>query len=60
MGKAVINKSKDSVVVDFIENIGQWQCRIDTIYFQGADSEFFSLNGPHPILYRCCWSKTDV
>ncbi len=49
MRDVVINTSKDSVITAFIDNIGQWDCRIDSIYFTGNDAEYFKLNGPHPI-----------
>ena len=43
MGKVLLGKTKDSVITDFITNIGTWDCRIDSIYIQGADSAAFSL-----------------
>ncbi len=49
MGDVVVATSKDSIVTDFINNIGQWECRIDTIYFVGNDSSYFRLNGPLPV-----------
>ncbi len=49
MGDVVVNSSKDSVITEFFDNIGQWDCRIDTIYFEGADADYFGLNGPNPV-----------
>ena len=43
MGQVLVGKTKEKYVTDFIQNIGSWECRIDSIYFQGADSAAFSL-----------------
>ncbi len=57
MGDVVINTSKDSVITSFIDNIGQWDCRIDSIYFEGADADYFKLNGPLPVYTVAIGSK---
>ena len=43
MGKELVGNTRDSVVKNFITNIGSWDCRIDSIYFRGADYAAFSL-----------------
>ena len=43
MLQCLIGSSKDSVVVEFIQNVGSWKFRVDSIYFQGADADAFSL-----------------
>ena len=41
MLQCLIGSSKDSVVVEFIQNVGSWKFRVDSIYFKGADSDAF-------------------
>ncbi len=48
MGDGIINQTKDTLIVDFLENTGQWQCRVDSIYFIGPDASFFKFIGPFP------------
>jgi WD40 repeat protein len=43
VGKCFVNNIKDSVVTDFIQNIGSWKFRVDSIYFLGVDASAFSL-----------------
>ena len=43
MGQVLTGKTKEKYVTDFIQNIGSWECRIDSIYFQGSDASAFSL-----------------
>ena len=43
MGKVLVGTTKDSVITGFITNTGTWECRIDSIYFQGIDNDAFSL-----------------
>ncbi len=49
MGIAIVGTPKDSIITDFINNIGAWPCRIDKIYFTGADANFFRVNNPYPV-----------
>jgi len=48
MLQCLIGSSKDSVVVEFIQNVGSWKFRVDSIYFQGADADAFSLVSGFP------------
>jgi WD40 repeat protein len=43
MGDVLISRSKDSVLIDFVRNIGTWEFRVDSIYIPGADAAAFSL-----------------
>ena len=43
MLQCLIGSSKDSIVVEFIQNKGAWKFRVDSIYFQGPDADAFSL-----------------
>ncbi len=49
MGDVIINTSEDKMVQNFLENTSSWACRIDSIYFTGADAKYFKLNGPTPV-----------
>ena len=48
MLQCLIGSSKDSVVVEFIQNVGSWKFRVDSIYFQGADVDAFLLVSGFP------------
>lgn len=48
MGEVLVGNSKDSVVVDFVQNTGTWEFRVDSIYFTGADANAFSLVSGFP------------
>jgi hypothetical protein len=43
MKQVIVNKSKDSVIADFIYNVSVHDLRIDSIYFEGADASSFQL-----------------
>lgn len=43
MGESPLGSSKDSLVVDFINNIGTWKFSVDSIYIRGSDAGAFSL-----------------
>ncbi|MDT3739666.1 MAG: choice-of-anchor D domain-containing protein [Candidatus Kapabacteria bacterium] len=43
MLQCLVGTNMDSVVVDFVKNTGSWKFRVDSIYFQGADADAFSL-----------------
>ena len=43
MRQCLVGSSKDSVVINFVRNIGSWKFRVDSIYFRGADSNAFRL-----------------
>lgn len=49
MKQAIVGSPKDSIITDFISNVGLWPCRIDNIYFTGADANFFNVNNPYPV-----------
>ncbi|PKL84745.1 MAG: hypothetical protein CVV22_11190 [Ignavibacteriae bacterium HGW-Ignavibacteriae-1] len=48
MLQVLLGTTKDSVVSDFIMNIGTWKFRVDSIYIQGADASAFSLVSGFP------------
>ena len=48
MLQCLIGYSKDSVVVEFIQNVGSWKFSVDSIYFQGSDADAFSLVSGFP------------
>ncbi len=48
-GKAIINSDTDSTFDSFIVNITNWPCRVDSVYFDGTDSQFFQLLNPQPV-----------
>ncbi len=43
MGQCVVGSSKDSVFTEFIINLTKTGVKIDTIFFEGGDSESFQL-----------------
>jgi hypothetical protein len=43
MGKEFINKTKDSVINKIIKNNTKWNIRIDSIYIQGPDKDYFKI-----------------
>ncbi|HRE59443.1 MAG TPA: hypothetical protein PLW09_16660, partial [Candidatus Kapabacteria bacterium] len=43
MRQCLVGNSKDSVVINFVSNIGSWKFRVDSIYFRGADANAFRL-----------------
>jgi WD40 repeat protein/uncharacterized protein YegL len=43
MQQSLVGIARDSVVLSAITNPGQWTCRVDSIYFRGADAAAFSL-----------------
>ena len=43
MRQCLVGSSKDSVVINFVRNIGSWKFRVDSIYFRGADANAFRL-----------------
>ena len=48
MGQCLVSSSKDSVFVEFIQNVGSYKFRVDSIYIQGADADAFSLVSGFP------------
>jgi len=48
MGKVLVGSVKDSVVTSFVQNIGSWKFRVESIYFRGADASAFSLVSGFP------------
>lgn len=49
MKQCLVGSIKDSVITTFITNTGTYPCRIDTIYFVGADaSKFILVSGFFP------------
>jgi hypothetical protein len=49
MNKCLLGDSKDSVIDGVIRNTGAWKCRIDSIYFRGADAAAFGLVSGIPV-----------
>ncbi|MBX3042259.1 MAG: choice-of-anchor D domain-containing protein [Candidatus Kapabacteria bacterium] len=43
MGQVYLGNSKDSVVVGFIKNVGNFDFRIDSIFFQGPEKDAFTI-----------------
>jgi hypothetical protein len=49
MLQVLVGSAKDSVVSEFVSNIGSWKFRVDSIYIQGADASAFSLVSGFPV-----------
>jgi hypothetical protein len=49
MNQCITNHIKDSVVMNFVQNIGSYKFRVDTIYFTGADADAFSVVSGIPV-----------
>ncbi len=47
--QVLVGSVKDSVISEFVSNIGSWKFRVDSIYIQGADASAFSLVGGLPV-----------
>jgi WD40 repeat protein len=43
MGEVLLGDDKDSVVVDFVRNVGSWNFDVRSVSFRGADAGAFSL-----------------
>jgi len=43
MGEVLVGDDKDSVVVDFVRNVGSWNFDVRSVSFRGADASAFSL-----------------
>lgn len=43
MREVLVGKSKDSVVVEFVRNVGTWGFDVRSVSFRGADANAFSL-----------------
>jgi uncharacterized protein YegL len=48
MLQVLVGSTKDSVVNEFVSNVGSWKFRVDSIYIQGADASAFSLVSGFP------------
>ncbi|TAL70813.1 MAG: choice-of-anchor D domain-containing protein, partial [Bacteroidetes bacterium] len=48
MKQVLVGTIKDSVITGFITNTGSYPCRIDSIYFEGADKDQFALVSGFP------------
>lgn len=48
MGEVLVSGQKDSVVSNFVQNVGSWKFRVDSIYFRGADASAFSMVSGFP------------
>jgi WD40 repeat protein len=48
MQKCLVRRSKDSVVNEFVINVGSYKCRIDSIWFEGTDKTAFKIIGGLP------------
>ena len=46
--QCLIGLSKDSVVSNYIKNVGSWKFRVDSIYFRGTDASVFSIVSGNP------------
>ncbi|MDQ1265616.1 MAG: hypothetical protein QG635_767 [Bacteroidota bacterium] len=48
MKQCLVGDVKDSLITDFVRNIGTYKFRVDSIYFQGSDAASFSLVSGFP------------
>ncbi|PKL86656.1 MAG: hypothetical protein CVV22_00775 [Ignavibacteriae bacterium HGW-Ignavibacteriae-1] len=48
MEQVLVGSTKDSVISEFVSNVGSWKFRVDSIYIQGADASAFSLVAGFP------------
>lgn len=48
MKDCYVGKNRDSVVIDFLYNKGNVKFRVDSIYFEGTDRNYFSLMSGKP------------
>jgi len=48
MGKQLVGIPKDSLITNFINNIGECKFRIDSIFFSDADKDAFKLTSAFP------------
>jgi hypothetical protein len=46
--QCLVGSSKDSLIVDFVSNIGTYKLRTDSIYFRGQDATAFRLSSGIP------------
>jgi hypothetical protein len=51
MQQVLVGSAKDSVINEFVSNVGTWKFRVDSIYIQGADASAFSLVAGFPEYY---------
>jgi hypothetical protein len=49
MKKCIVGAKRDTVIVDFVKNIGTYKVRIDAIHFTGPDKNAFILASGLPI-----------
>lgn len=49
IGDEIPGSSKDSVIQQFIMNIGTWKCRVDSIFIRGIDASSFELVSGFPV-----------
>ncbi|MCX6148057.1 MAG: choice-of-anchor D domain-containing protein [Candidatus Kapabacteria bacterium] len=49
--KCLVGSSKDTLVVDFIQNAGKYPLRIDSIFFTGVDANAFIQTSGFPKFY---------
>ncbi len=48
MKEELVGSVKDSLITDFVTNIGSYQFRVDSVYFTGVDANSFSLVSGFP------------
>lgn len=48
LGDCEIFNSKDTIIVDFIKNVGSWKFQVDSIFFRGPDSKAFYIKSGFP------------
>ncbi len=49
MLQVLVGATKDSVINEFVSNVGTWKFRVDSLYIQGADASAFSLVAGFPV-----------
>jgi WD40 repeat protein len=47
--QCLVNSQKDTMVASFVNNIGSYKCRIDSLYFTGTDASAFAVVSGLPI-----------
>ncbi len=49
MKQCLLGEGRDSLITTFVRNTGAWKCRVDSIYFRGADASAFGLVSGMPV-----------
>jgi hypothetical protein len=60
MKKCLLGSKKDSVIENFISNIGSYKFRVDSVYFSGSDASCFKLVSGFPPFIISVGSSKNV